>query len=256
MYKTDTEPHDQAVLETQLHVSEILLYELGTNEEMSAGLAQIQRFELLWKCAKATRAMLEARFRKVDGQRRRFIGIATFDYAYAMIVCLRLSNLSLPGWDLALARRELNFDRYLVLQIEELREFTAQRSQSPGPDDGMQPFQDPYVCLHDKLVKIRASVVAEMAATMLPVSSHGPCEAMDAAGAGGTAHRDRSETTDAIATENIEGGFSDSLSGFDDAFWQDLYRDTEWETNMSALLAWGSDDTTEPSHDDWTTDTL
>lgn len=243
-------------METQLHVSEILLYELGINEEVSAGLAQIQRLELLWKCAKATRSMLEARFRKIDGQRRRFIGVATFDYAYAMITCLKLSSLNLPGWDLGLLRRELNFDRYLVLQIEELREFTAQRNQSRGPDDGMQPFQDPYVCVHDKLVKIRACVVAEMAATMPPDSSHNSPEAMDAAGPGGTAHRDRSETTDVVVTESLEDGFSDSLSGFDDAFWQNLYRDTEWETNMSALLAWGSDDTIEPSHGDLAMSTL
>lgn len=266
-------------METQLHVSEILLYELAVDEELSAGLAPTQRLELLWKCARATRSMLETRFRKGgddDVRRRRFTGLATFDYAYAMIVCLRLSSLGgLAGWDLGLLRRELDFDRYLVLQIEELREFTAQRTQGPGPehDDDMdggngsmqqQPFQDPYTHLHDKLVKIRACIVAEMAATMPPDgSSHvnSEPEHSDAAGADGTAqHRDMSKTTctDAVVAESLEGGFSEGLGEFDDAFRQNVYRDTEWEANMSALLAWGFDDAAEPSQGDgmWTASTL
>lgn len=188
--------HYTAGLETQLHVAEILLYELGTNEELSAGLAQTQRLELLWKCVKATRSMLEARFRhdaRGGGDRPPFICLASFDYAYAMLVCLKLSTLSLPGWDLRLVRSEgIDFERYLLLQIRELEDFTAMRKDPKSPEvvpllvdervataagpragvvGGVMPppsFEDPFVRLYTRLSQLRVCIVAELAATMPP----------------------------------------------------------------------------------------
>lgn len=214
--------------------------------------------------------MLEARFRHTGGNASKppFICLASFDYAYSMLVCLKLSTLSLPGWDLRLVRDEVDFDRYLLLQIQELREFTARRKQnyelgndgdSTEAGDGMVSFEDPFVRLCNKLSQLRACVVPELAATMpgpdapaRPQSSAKDVQSV--AAANGTAHQDASMNAAHGGAEHLGDAFpGDSVEVFDDFnFWQELYGVNERETNFSSLLAWGSDDMSDP-YEHWTT---
>lgn len=251
-------------LKTQIHVTEMLLYEPATNDELSAGLSQTQRFEILWKCVKATRSMLEARFSHANGGDPPFNNLCSFDYAYAMLVTLKLSVLNLPGWDLRLVRREVDFDRYLLLQIEELKEYSALRSQGCGTDEARQAvgggagrpaLGDPFVCLRDKLTHLRACIVTELAAT---IPADQPDISSDGGGVSGiptdaaTRHDMSAEGGSALSDKPVGDAPGIPMEINDDPFWQDLYRVGEWETTFSALLAWGYNDMV-GSYDYWST---
>lgn len=243
-------------LKTQLFIAEILLYETGLSEDLSAGLTPTDRLELLWGCLNATKSMLEARFeKKFDGWPRE-IHLASFDYTYAMLVCLKLSLLQLPGWDLRLVRKELNFDEYLTKQIVDVQEFTARRSKSDISDidcaliDGVSRrsnFQDPFYHLHTRLSQLRVSLLAELSAS-LPLDtersnddSRPPHNASLADGEAGA--------PDPSTVPSFGETLSDeAIQGLEDSFWQDWYNSNEWETGFSAILGWGSDEVGGPAH--------
>lgn len=246
---------NQGALKTQIHIAEILLYESGLSEDLTAGLAPTDRLELLWECLNATRSMLEARFeRKFEGWPRSIV-LASFDYTYAMLVCLKLSLLQLPGWDLRLVRKELDFDKYLLNQIVDLREFTSRRRKKEAP--GRSEFQDPFVRLHTRLAQLRVSILAELSAS-LPPESQQPKDTDKAA-------HDASLADEAITVpeSNMATAFGETLSdevmqGLDAPFWQDWFKSNEWETSFSVILGWGADDTSGggATYASWTSDVL
>lgn len=252
-----------APLVTQIHITEILLYEAGLSEDLSAGLGPTDRLELLWECLNATKSMLDARFKKgIDGWPRS-IALASSDYTYAMLVCLKLSLLQLPGWDLRLVRKQLDFDEYLVMQIVDLQSFTSWRKEphsadhKGGPPEGARgpsEFQDPFVRLHIKLSQLRVCILAELSASLPP----DPQRPKDISEPRQTATLVNGEV--AAPGSSISTAFGDAFSdnpmqGLDDPFWQDLYKSNEWETNFSVLLGWGSDDMTVPTYASWTSHT-
>ncbi|KAF3770487.1 hypothetical protein M406DRAFT_336152 [Cryphonectria parasitica EP155] len=173
-----------AVLITQVHVVKVLLYEVAVGEASSVTLLPTERCELLWKCLRAVRSLLEARFFVQPDTRPRSFCLASFDYTYGMLVALKLSTLDLPGWDLRVVRKELDSDKYLVLQIQELWELVMERNRRglPIADGGggggggeveknaaqqrRPSFQDPYKRLLSKIIQLRASIVADLAASM------------------------------------------------------------------------------------------
>lgn len=249
-------------LKTQIHIAEILLYEAGLGEDLSAGLLPTDRLELLWECLNATKSMLQARFQKAFDGWPRSITLSSFDYTYAMLICLKLSLLQLPGWDLRLVRNELSFDQYLAKQIEDLQKFTLLRNKPHPADKGDGPtgrvpgpseFQDPYERLHIRLTQLRICIMAELSASLPPDtqqtkdSSEAPQDANLVDGA--------VATPGSSMTAAFGGNFTDNpMQGLDDPFWQDFYKPNEWETNFSVLLGWGSDDMTGTSYATWSGD--
>lgn len=248
-----------------MHIAEILLYEAGLSEDLSGGVAPTDRLELLWECLNATRSMLEARFAAPHDGRPRTIVLASFDYTYAMLVCLRLSLLQLPGWDLRLVRKELSFDDYLMIQIVDLQQFTSRRRDASAINGGRDSterapetsdfFEDPYVHLHTRLAQLRVRIRAELSASLPPESqqpkdiSESPPEAIVVDGAVAPPGSD-------MVTPFGEPGFNDAMQGLDDPFWQDWYKFTEWETNLSVCLGWDSHDTVGPVYASWATNVL
>lgn len=244
-------------LKTQLFIAEILLYETGLSEDLSAGLTPTERLELLWECLNATRSMLEARFEKKKFEGRpQETHLASFDYIYAMLVCLKLSLLQLPGWDLRLVRKELNFDEYLMMQIANLQDFTDRRSKTDTSITGCvlvdgvskRPnFQDPFQHLHTRLSQLRVSLLAELSASLPqdPQQSNGDSKAShDASLADGDA-----AAPDPSTVPNFGETLSDeAIQGLEDSFWQDWYKSNEWETGFSAVLGWGSDEISGPTY--------
>lgn len=262
-------------------MAEILLYEVGFHEELSAGLSATERLGLLWKCLKATRSALEGRFVSPDGSWPRSIFITSFDYAYAMLVCLKLSTLSLPGWDLRLVRKELDFDHYLVTQTDELRRLsvmrhrgsqandTGGRQQQSGNEAGSP--QDPYYRLHTKLAKLREFLLAELAGSLPQEGSQTDASRSDADVSASSSAASAVTKPEAAAVDNdmapaapmqtmdtngipvpeYGNEFTDDMTqGFDDGFWQGMYTN-EWETNFSAILGWGNDDATGLDYTGW-----
>lgn len=196
----------------QIKIAEILLYEAGLHDELAAHLAPPERLEMLWKCLQATRALLDLRFSQhlllttnpstiSIFQPPRYIALTSFDYIFSMLTCLRLSIANLPGWDLRLVRRELDFNEYLARQQQILKRFADMRKaslvvvRSDGDgkgDEGEGPkgreksssvvggrerllpppppeeFVDPFETLQLQILQLGAHVKAELAATMPP----------------------------------------------------------------------------------------
>lgn len=209
-----------------------------------------QRLELLRKCLQSVRAFMEIRFRKVNHEWPQFICLCSFDYAFSMLVCLKLLTMHIAGWDLRLARKELDADRYLLWQIEELRDFTAERHRPRGRvDDGegtKGQSSDPFVRAQKRMSQLRMCIMAEMASD-LPESG----DANEVRS--GRAPDEHMAVTTSPPTTGLPG--HDFVSGlvddFNDPFWQDMYNINEWETNFSALLGWGPDDVTGPIDGSW-----
>lgn len=181
-------------LQMQVNVAEILLYEVSLQEELAASLAPPERLEMLWKCLQATRAVFS--LRTGDGRlsatpwMHRYTALTSLDFTFSMLTCLRLSTLNLPGWDLWLVRQEVDFNRTLSLQHQNLKKFADMRRErllasGAGVVDGREGtgggggeeeggrrrnlppgFVDPYECLQSRVAQLGIMVEAELAATM------------------------------------------------------------------------------------------
>lgn len=197
--------------------------------------------------------MLEARFEKISDGRPRSTVLASFDYTYAMLVCLKLSLLQLPGWDLGFVRKELSFDKYLKMQILDLQQFTSRRRKTDAP--GRSEFRDPFVRLHTRLAQLRVSILAELSASMPPESQQLKDTSMPPHAASPV---DEASTVPGSSTEPAFEQIlpDETIQALGDPFWQDWYKSSEWETNFSVLLGWGADDTTlsGPTYASWASD--
>lgn len=192
--------------------------------------------------------MLEARFEKPRGDWPRQINLSTLDYAYAMQICLKLSTLDVPSWDLQLVRRELDSDEFLDKQIQDVKNLLEMRNRalenkvdSAGARD--QPLGlDHYERSYRKLSGIRARLRTELAATIPPE------------GTGATAQAGIEEPGTASAAGSVtDTGMmvlpsvpEDMMPSLDGSLWQEVCRMSEWEIDFCSLLGWGGDDTCKP----------
>lgn len=244
-----------AAIKTQLHIAEILLYEVGIHEELSAALTMTERLELLWECLKATRSMLEARFEVPMVDRPRQTCLASFDYTYAMLTSLKLSTLALPGWDLGLVRRELDAAKFLDMQIHEVKWLLEKRSRGAWRADGkgarasLRATLDPLETLYKRLMELRVPLRAELAAAVereVDISeAEGVLAAPATAAVPGVSPSGVSLGEEQLAADPTMLDFTQDPEG---PFWQDMYRVNEWETNFSSLFGWGLDDQGGPAY--------
>ncbi|KAL1852818.1 hypothetical protein Daus18300_012062 [Diaporthe australafricana] len=270
-----------AAIKTQLHIAEILLYEVGINEELSASLPAPERLELLWECLKATRSMLEARFEVPMVDRPRQTCLASFDYTYAMLTSLKLSTLSLPGWDLGLVRRELDAAKFLDMQIHEVRFLLEKRSRGAWRPGGRHrgvrrdaatatATLDPLEALYKRLMELSVPLRAELAAAMerqnegaaaagAVLAAPTPSAAVEAGEAAAPAEVSVGEEQQQQQVQQqqqqqqhqlgaADPGMLDFTQDPEGPFWQDMYRVNEWETNFSSLFGWGLDDQGGPAY--------
>lgn len=215
-----------------MHIAEILLYEVGIHEDLSASLPLTERLGLLWECLKATRSMLEARFEKPRSDRPRQTNLSTFDYAYAMLTCLKLSTLNIPGWDLRLVRKELDGDEFLDKQIGEIKDFVERRNRAIRNIGGASTKEpsgslDQYERLYEKLSAMRACLRTELAAAIPPEGFSETAQQPGTASAAGPA------TEMGAPLQPFPEDFVQSLDG---SFWQDACRMNEWELDFYSLL--------------------
>lgn len=245
-----------------MHIAETLLYEVAVSDDLSAGLAPADRLDLLWKCLISARSALDARFKKPYNGWPRSTSLSSFDFTYAMLVCLTLSLLQLPGWDLRVVRKEFDFDKYLVLQIEDLKTFTARRSLNqhrvdhvdgaPGEASQSVQFVDPSFRLHTRLAQLRTCILAELAATLPPDPQQTKETAVPMPHTASLGSNEGEERSGPDAEEILGETFADNLPGFDDVFWQDMYKPNEWDMNFSTLLGWDAGDEAVPNYTSWT----
>lgn len=209
--------------------------------------------------------MLEARFEIPMVDRPRQTCLSSFDYTYAMLTSLRLSTLALPGWDLALVRRELDAGKFLDMQIQEVKWLLEKRSRgawrADDDDEGkhggggggggcfrraardLRATLDPLETLYKRLLELRVPLQAELLAAVERES--------DGAGAGGAVTSEPALAEVPLSNEQLvaaDPGMLDFTQDPEGPFWQDMYRVNEWETNFSSLFGWGLDDQSGPAY--------
>lgn len=263
----------------QVKMAEILLYEAGLSEELAVSLAPPERLEMLWKCLQATRAMLDLRFSKLPTAAipaLQYIPLTGSDYTFAMLTCLRLSTVNLPGWDLRLVRREVDFNKYLAIQYQVLKTFVDTRREALLSDGGVGAdgqdvrdggrrrnvppgFVDPFDTLQIQIAQLGAMVKAELVATMPPdtpapsmekgTTSREGCAAKSGE-AGSSTSSDNMAGKGAAAAEvsaaapaptaDLRDDLDEIMQTFHQSFWQDMDRvgDDVWGMNLNSLM-WG-----------------
>jgi len=161
------------------YVAEILLYEIGLQENF--GLPITDRLEYLWACVRAAQAFFNNKFSQSvrESDQPQFICMCSFDFIYAFLMVLKLVTLSTPGWDLQLARKELNFDALVDKQIEEMQCLADRRlrvSSARGAGEVIAAeggaaaaaaqmeglAQDPYRKLAEKLRMLRNALCGQL----------------------------------------------------------------------------------------------
>lgn len=224
---------------TQINIAEMLIYETGLKASLAAHLALTDRLELLWSCLNSVRSFLEVRFAHSVVERPRFNCMASFDFVYAMIICLKLSTLTAPGWDLRIVRRELEFDKFIDRQVLDLKA-VADRRRGKGRGGGgsaaavaVQQQEDPFDRLARRLQSLRDSLRIELDASLPPdASSSSSSSAMEVdlpPAAATAAAAGEADMGGLFGGEGGQGGGSSIVQYSDVAFWQDLYRMNGWE---------------------------
>ncbi|KAK8090130.1 hypothetical protein PG997_005091 [Apiospora hydei] len=87
---------ENAVLMAHVQVAEILLYEVGIQEGLceAGNLSCMDRIELLWTLHSTCKAFLTLRLQSTPHFEPRFLCIASYDFMYGFITCLKLTNLN------------------------------------------------------------------------------------------------------------------------------------------------------------------
>jgi hypothetical protein len=150
-----------------LYVAEILLYEVGLQENV--GLPLTDRLEYLWACVRAARAFFNNKFSQPLTAQPQFICMCSFDFLYAFLTVLKLVTFSMPGWDLQLARKELEFDYLVDKQIEDMQCLADRRLRVSSAQGGKgleelsaQQQQDPYRRLAEQLRMLRDALCGQL----------------------------------------------------------------------------------------------
>ncbi|KAK0623443.1 hypothetical protein B0T14DRAFT_516266 [Immersiella caudata] len=126
------ETRDNPSLKGHIHVAEILLYEIGLQSvpqfPLTHSYTPSYRLHLLSCCLQATKAFLTNRFSREIGEFPRYICVSSFDFVYAFLTMLKLITVrGAPGWDLAQARQELEFDKFLERQVRDMEYMVERR---------------------------------------------------------------------------------------------------------------------------------
>lgn len=188
--------------------------------------------------------MLVARFSRPRDDRPRQTCLSTFDSTYAILTSLKLSILNLPGWDLRLVRKELDFDEFLGKQIQDLKVLVGKRRQAIKENCGanvkeLLPSLDQYEHLLARLSALQISLRVELAATIPPEGDGETAQA-------GFADPETAPLVPAagpvpdVAFPSESFSFEGLPQEIDGAFWQDVCRLNEWETDFFSLLGWGT----------------
>ncbi|KAK8140401.1 cercosporin resistance [Apiospora sp. TS-2023a] len=146
----------QTPLIAHAQVAEILLYEVGMQESSceTVKLSCIDRIELLWSLFNTCKAFLALRLQSTPQFEPRFLCIASYDFMYAFITCLKLTNLNdVPGWDLGHVRRDLRLGD-LIDQLTGQMQSVIERREKGG-FHFWSPEEDPYRRLIDLLHGLR-----------------------------------------------------------------------------------------------------
>ncbi|KAK8048516.1 hypothetical protein PG994_010246 [Apiospora phragmitis] len=154
----DTNPIlvSKAPLKAHVQVTEILLYEVGMQENLCAAgnLSCIDRIELLWALLRTCQAFLALRLEAMPQFAPRFLSIASYDFMYGFITCLKLTNLGgVPGWDLGHVRRDLRLGDLIEQLTGQMQSVVARRKE--GGFHYWSPEEDPYRRLVDLLHGLR-----------------------------------------------------------------------------------------------------
>lgn len=114
----------------------------------------IDRIELLWSLFNTCKAFLALRLQSTPHFEPRFLCIASYDFMYSFITCLKLTNLNdVPGWDLGHVRRDLRLGDLIEQLTGQIQSVIERREK--GEFHYWSPEEDPYLRLIDLLHGLR-----------------------------------------------------------------------------------------------------
>ncbi|KAK4227718.1 protein priB [Podospora fimiseda] len=90
------------------------------------GASHDDMLDMLRTCASLVKGFLTNRFAQQMGDWPRFVVMSSLDFTYVFLTMLKLMTLRLPGWDLRQVRVDLDFERFVSRQIQDM-EYTANR---------------------------------------------------------------------------------------------------------------------------------
>jgi hypothetical protein len=168
LFKTSLPPRirDNPSVIGHWHTAEILLYEIGMEQ---TDLSLPDRLEYLWSCVNAAKAFFTNRFASPVADQPRFNCISSADLTYVLHTCLKLIMSNIPGWDLNQVRKELAFEEFVNLAINELRHVVDRRkkrgNRSSVNERNSAVGEDPFELLGRKLTWLKAAVLGELEKT-------------------------------------------------------------------------------------------
>ncbi|KAK7952502.1 uncharacterized protein PG986_008230 [Apiospora aurea] len=161
---------ENAVLMAHVQVAEILLYEVGMHEGLceAGNLSCMDRIELLWTLHSTCKSFLTLRLQSTPHFEPRFLCIASYDFMYGFITCLKLTNLNeVPGWDTEHVRRDLRLEELIEQLTGQMQSMIARREK--GGFHYWSPEEDPYRRLIDLLHGLKG-----LLATVAPTPAKHP----------------------------------------------------------------------------------
>lgn len=173
-----------------------------------------------------------------------------------MLTALKLSTLTLPDWDLRAARKLIDVDGFLLVQIQQLWKIISLRNPTPPPgadsatrnEANQQKMQDPFLRLVTNLIRLRTALNADLMASMLTADANEQPAAADAVKQSQTQTLDAPLPVDDVAPLAMTilpdvsalfgtGASSDFVQGFDYPFFmQDLSDLDEREANFNDIF--------------------
>lgn len=212
-----------------IRVAEVLLYEIALHDD--ASLEPNERLEVLWACLHAIKAFLSNRFTFEDHGTPKFICLSAVDVMYCFLTGLKLIMLAnVPGWDRSRARDELEYDHFMLQQVEQMQRAVTRRNltrtarQENGGSVGQLDVEsDPFARLAKRLLQIRQCLVAEFdrippTPAAMPTPVRAPATPM--AGPAGPMCAEEKEAEDAFMVDIDETG------------WQELFATSSWDAWM------------------------
>jgi hypothetical protein len=174
------------------------------------------RLELLWSCLNSLKSFLDYRF--TDSQEpdlARFTPVSALDITYALITCLKLVTLDLPGWDLQVVRQRLSLADTIGKQVHCLGEISQIRSRGrfssdPSFRSTFKPptEEDPFARLRRLLVQLKTLFEC------IPENS-------------------ASNTVSDSDSGVVSIGSPAESSIFDSALWHDMMNESHWDMYAS-----------------------
>ncbi len=209
-------PNSQQIasMVSQIHIAEILLYEIGLQDPQPGSfLSPTDRLELLWSCMTAAKEYLTNKLGHPLDEAPRFLCLSSLDFMYVLLAALKLMTLQTPGWDPRRVRKELQFDEVMGKLLENILTIAERRKETHPSCAHLPEQEDPFGRLARRLYGLKAHILADLDSIVTPTTASSQLEFPASA-----------EFTD--ITQSV-------ITGMEESSWPDLFNPASWDSATS-----------------------